>query len=302
VYAAKRLIASISARTLVIQKSTSSSIVITAALGAVASDVAALRSAYETFLSPPTSVVRRTGTRTTESANNILTRSTDLVTSLRIIDQVNNFPTDIEGNLDANLALVVGALGSLASTIRVYFDMYRSGGVRDFLAAAVSVSSMTNFLLADGDPNSSQIITEIPAQIEELRSSIQSNILDDPSTEDLYSSVSLQVGALSSILRGNEDNDPVGRLFDLPVSIIDSILPSEDAPNSFSLDMLPTQEAAMVQLRESFALLKISRSSTNRDLGVLRPNFGCSITDAKFLLARLAGDSVSQLVTALRQA
>ena len=299
VSAAKRLVASIDARTLVIQKPESSAAIIEQALGGVASDVAALRSAYETFLSPPTDVTRFTGTRTTESANNILTRSTDLVNSLRIRDQINDFPTDIEEELDETLATVVSVLGSLADTLGLYFNIYRNGEVRDFLAAAVSVSSMTNFLLADGDPNASLIVTELPDKIEKLRVSVQTNILDDPVSKDLFNSVSLQVGAFASVLRGTDEDDPVGRLFDLPVSVIDSILPSEDAPNAFSLEMLPTQEAAMRQLRESFALLKTSRSSTNRDLSILNPNFGCSITDAEFLLARLSGDSVSQLVTAL---
>ncbi len=299
VSAAKRLVASVDARILVIQKPSSSAANIEQALGGVASDVAALRLAYETFLSPPTNNTRFTGTRTTESANLILTRSTDLVNSLRIRDQINDFPTDIEGNLDETLAQVVSVLGSLADTLGLYFNIYRSGEVRDFLATAVSVSSMTNFLLSNGDPNGNLIVTEVPERIEELRTSVQTNILDDPASEDLFNSVSLQVGAFASVLRGNEDNDPVGRLFDLPVAVIDSILPSEDAPNAFSLEMLPTQEAAMRQLRESFALLKISRSSTNRDLGILNPNFGCSITDAEFLLARLSGDSVSQLVTEL---
>ncbi len=299
VSAAKRLVASVDARILVIQKPSSSAANIEQALGGVASDVAALRLAYETFLSPPTNNTRFTGTRTTESANLILTRSTDLVNSLRIRDQINDFPTDIEGNLDEILAQVVSVLGSLADTLGLYFNIYRSGEVRDFLATAVSVSSMTNFLLSNGDPNGNLIVTEVPERIEELRTSVQTNILDDPASEDLFNSVSLQVGAFASVLRGNEDNDPVGRLFDLPVAVIDSILPSEDAPNAFSLEMLPTQEAAMRQLRESFALLKISRSSTNRDLGILNPNFGCSITDAEFLLARLSGDSVSQLVTEL---
>lgn len=300
VLAAKRLVASVDARTLVIQKASSQAIV-EQALGGVASDVAALRSAYETFLSPPIDNTRFTGTRTTESANNILTRSTDLVNSLRIRDQINDFPTDIEGNLDQSLAQIVSVLGSLADTLGLYFNIYRNGEVRDFLAAAVSVSSMTNFLLADGDPNASLIVTELPDRIEKLRASVQTNILDDPASEDLFNSVSLQVGAFASVLRGTGEDDPVGRLFDLPVSVIDSILPSEDAPNAFSLEMLPTQEAAMRQLRESFALLKTSRSSTNRDLSILNPNFGCSVTDAEFLLARLAGDSVSQLVTELGQ-
>ncbi len=299
VSAAKRLVASVDARTLVIQKPLSSDAIIEQALGGVASDVAALRAAYETFLNPPSAVARFTGTRTTESANNILTRSTDLVNSLRIRDQINDFPTDIEGNLDETLARVVGVLGSLSDTLELYFNTYRNGEVRDFLAAAVSISSMTNFLLADGDPNASLIVTEVPDRIDDLRESVQTHILDDPASEDLFSSVSLQVGAFASILRGTAEDDPVGRLFDLPVSVIDSILPSEDAPNAFSLEMLPTQEAAMKQLRESFALLKISRSSTNRDLSILNPNFGCSITDAEYLLARLAGDSVSQLVAEL---
>jgi hypothetical protein len=224
------------------------------------------------------------------------------VNSLRIRDQVDDFPTDIRGNLDGTLAQVVGVLGSLSDTIGLYFNTYRSGEVRDFLAAAVSVSSMTNFLLADGDPDASLIVTEVPERIDNLRASIQTNILDDRASEDLFNSVSLQVGALASVLRGTVEDDPVGRLFDLPVSVIDAILPSEDAPNAYSLEMLPTQEAAMRQLRESFALLKTSRSSTNRDLSVLNPNFGCSITDAEFLLARLAGDSVSKLVTELGQA
>jgi hypothetical protein len=302
VFAAKRLVASIDARTLVIQKPKSSDAVIEQALGGVASDVAALRSAYETFLSPPTDNTRFTGTRTTESANNILTRSTDLVNSLRIRDQINDFPTDIQGNLDETLAQIVGVLGSLADTIGLYFNTYRGGEVRDFLAAAVSVSSMTNFLLADGDPNASLIVTEVPDRIDDLRVSVQTNILDDPASENLFDSVSLQVGAFASVLRGTVEDDPVGRLFDLPVSVIDSILPSEDAPNAFSLEMLPTQEAAMQQLRESFALLKNSRSSTNRDLSILNPNFGSSVTDAEYLLARLAGNSVSKLVTELGQA
>ena len=297
--ASKRLVASVDARTLVIQKPTASAAIIEEALGGVARDVAALRSAYETFLSPPTDNTRVTGTRTTESANNILTRSTDLVNSLRIRDQINDFPTDIKGNLDETLALVVSSLGSLADTLGLYFNIYQSGEVRDFLAAAVSVSSMTNFLLADGDPNASLIVTEVPERIEELRTSVQTHILDDPASENLFSSVSLQVGAFASVLRGTGEDDPVGRLFDLPVSVIDSILPSEDAPNAFSLEMLPTQEAALRQLRESFALLKTSRSSTNRDLSILNPNFRCSVTDAEFLLARLSGNSISQLVTEL---
>jgi hypothetical protein len=302
VSAAKRLVASVDARTLVIQKPNASALTIEQALGGVASDVVALRSAYEIFLSPPTVNTRFTGTRTTESANNILTRSTDLVNSLRIRDQINDFPTDIQGNLDETLAQVVGVLGSLADTIGLYFNIYRNGEVRDFLAAAVSVSSMTNFLLADGDPTASLIVAEVPDRIDNLRASVQTNILDDPASENLFNSVSLQVGAFASVLRGTSENDPVGRLFDLPVSVIDSILPSEDAPNAFSLEMLPTQEAAMRQLRESFALLKTSRSSTNRDLSILNPNFGCSVTDAEYLLARLSGDSVSQLVTELGQA
>ncbi len=302
VSAAKRLVASVDARTLVIQKPGSSDAIIEQALGGVASDVAALRTAYEIFLNPPVVNTRFTGTRTTESANITLTRSTDLVNSLRIRDQINEFPTDIQGNLDETLAQVVGVLGSLSDTIGLYFNTYRRGKVRDFLAAAVSVSSMTNFLLADGDPNASLIVTEVPDRIHKLRDSVQTNILDDPASGELFSSVSLQVGAFASVLRGTSENDPVGRLFDLPVSVIDSILPSEDAPNAFSLEMLPTQEAAMRQLRESFALLKISRSSTNRDLGILNPNFGSSITDAEYLLARLAGDSVSPLVTELGQA
>lgn len=300
--AAKRLIASVDARTIVIQKPSSSDAVIEQALIGVGSDLAALGRAYETFRSPPADNTRHRGTKTTESANLILSRSTDLVNSLRIEDQIKNFPTDIEGNLDGTLAQVVGVLGSLASTLVRYFNTYRSGEVRDFLAAAVSVSSMTKFLLADGDPNASLIVTEVPERIEELRASVQTNILDDPASEDLFRSVSLQVGAFASVLRGTVEDDPVGRLFDLPVSVIDSILPSEDAPNAFSLEMLPTQEAAMRQLRESFALLRISRSSTNRDLSTLNPIFGCSVTDAEFLLARLAGDSVSQLVTELGQA
>jgi hypothetical protein len=302
VTAAKRLVASVDARTLVIQKPESSDAVVEQALVGVGIDVAALRAAYETFLSPPVDNTRLTGTRTTESANNILTRSTDLVNSLRIRDQINDFPTDIQGNLNETLAQVVGVLGSLADTIGLYFNTYRSGEVRDFLATAVSVSSMSNFLLADGDPNASLIVTEVPDRIHKLRESVQTNILDDPASGELFSIVSLQVGAFASVLRGTSENDPVGRLFDLPVSVIDSILPSEDAPNAFSLAMLPTQEAAMRQLRESFALLKTSRSSTNRDLGNLNPNFGSSVTDAEYLLARLAGDSVSRLVTELGQA
>jgi hypothetical protein len=291
VFAAKRVVASVDARTLVIQKPNASALTIEQALGGVANDVFALRDAYETFLSPPVDNTRFTGTRTTESANSILTRSTDLVNSLRIRDQINDFPTDIQGNLDETLAQIVGVLGSLSDTIGLYLGIYRNGEVRDFLAAAVSVSSMGNFLLADGDPNASIIATEVPDRINKLRDSAE-----------LFSSVSLQVGAFASVLRGTVENDPVGRLFDLPVSVIDSILPSADAPNAFSLEMLPTQEAAMRQLRESFALLKITRSSTNRDLGTLNPNFGSSITDAEYLLARLAGDSVSQLVTELGQA
>jgi len=298
---AKRLVVSIDARKIVVQKPTSSAALIQQAIVDVADDIASLRSSYETFLQPPVDTSRLTGTHTTESTNNMLTRAADLVKSLRIKDQINDFPTDIEGNLDENLAAVLSALDSIADSLKSYFDVYRNGEVRDFLAAVVSVSSMTNFLLADGDPSASLIVKEVPARIEELRTSVQSNILDDPESEDLYSSVSLQVEAFASVLRGNEEDDPVGRLFDLPVSIIDSILPSEEVPDAFSLEMLPTQEAAMQQLRDSFALLKISKFSTNRDLSIYGPNFGSAITDAKFLLSRLAGDSVNNLVTELRK-
>jgi len=299
VTSAKRLVASIDARKIVVQRPTSSATIVLQAIAGVASDIAALRSSYETFLTPPINTTRLTGTRTTESANNMLTRAANLVKSLRIKDQISDFPTDIEGNIEENLVAVLAALDSIANSINSYFDIYRSGEVRDFLASVVSVSSMTNFLLADGDPNSSLIVKELPARIEELRASVQTNILDASDSEDLYSSVSLQVGAFASVLRGNEEDDPVGRLFDLPVSVIDSILPSDDAPNAFSLEMLPSQEAAMRQLRDSFELLRTSRFSTNRDLSIYDPNFGCAITDARFLLARLAGDSVSNLVTEL---
>ncbi len=298
---AKRLVASIDARKIVVQKPTSSTALILQAIVGVAQDIASLQSSYETFLQSPVDTSRSTGTRTTESTNNMLTRAVDLVKSLRIKDQISNFPTDIEGNLEENLAAVLGALDGIADSLKTYFDIYRNGEVRDFLAAVVSVSSMTNLLLADGDPSASLIVKEVPARIEELRASVQSNILDDPESEELYSSVSLQVGAFASVLRGNERDDPVGRLFDLPVSIIDSVLPSEEAPDAFNLEMLPTQEAAMQQLHDSFALLKISKFSTNRDLSIYAPNFGCAITDAKFLLARLAGDSVNNLVAELRK-
>lgn len=284
----KRLVASIEARTLVIQNPLTTSTRRDLALLGVKSDLEALRAAYSEFLSPLESPARVPGTKTTESSNNILSRSTNLISSLRILDQIDEFP----GDTSEDLLEILGALRSIAGSQNVYLSIYRSGVVRDFLAEAVSVSSVTHFLLANGDPSASQIVRETPALIANLRESIQTTILDDDESEELYDSVSLQIEEFSAVLRGDADDDPVGRLFDLPVTLIDSLLvfPFEE-----------DQEQALRQLKDSFAVLRASRGATTRDLGSYSTNFSCAFTDAKFLNARLAGDSVSGLITALRQ-
>jgi len=285
---AKKLVASIEARAIVIQKPLTTRVSRDQALLSVQSDLEALRSAYDEFLNPTGSQDRVPGTKTTESANNILTRATNLISSLRILDQIKEFP----GDPNENLTEILSAIRSIAGSQNIYFSIYRSGVVRDFLAETISVSSVTNFLLADGDPSASQIVVEAPALIANLRESIQTTILDDEESEELYNSVSLQVEEFSAVLRGDAEDDPVGRLFDLPVTLIDSLLP---------LGFEDDQEQAFKQLRDSFAALRTARSATTRDLSSYASNFSCAFTDAKYLNARLAGDSISGLISELRQ-
>jgi hypothetical protein len=294
----KELVASIEARKLLIQRPTSSSSSITRALQNVGADLADLRTAYASFLDPPTSSARVTGTKTTESPGTILGRAIDFLATLRVADQINTFP----GEVDENLEEILGALESIAVSQQSYLSVYRHGEVRDFLAEIVSVSSVTNFLLADGEPNSSKIVQEAPALIEGLRAAVQSVILNDPTTENLYSSISLQVGALIDVLRGDKTDDPVGRLFELPVIILDSILPSSENPSAFSLDLEEDQEEVLRQLRSSFAVMRQFRTAVVRDLNAYAANLNSSFTDAEFFNAKLAGDSVTGLVSALKQA
>ena len=61
----------------------------------------------------------------------------------------------------------------MSRAIQTYLNIYRNGETRDFLASAVSVSSMTNLLLADGQPPSSIIVQEIPEAIDKLKENIQ---------------------------------------------------------------------------------------------------------------------------------
>lgn len=299
--AAKRLVASLTARKLILQRENVTPQEAVEALLGVLQDLADLQTAYDEFLTPPEAEPRRPGTRTTESANLTLTRATKLVDTLRIVDQIVNFPPDFQGEVTQDLSQVLSSLGVSARAIQSYLNIYRNGEVRDFLASAVSVSSVTNLILADGQPASSLIVQEIPAAIDSLDDSIQTNILDDPESPNLYSNVSLQVRAFVSVLRGDSEDDPVGRLFELPITVCDALLPSETAPNAFSITLEGDQEEALRQIRESFAVLRDTVPATIRDLGILVSNFGCAFTDAKFFVSRLAGESVGELVTALRQ-
>lgn len=301
VTAAKRVVASTLAHKFVIERENASEADTTQALLGVSVDIAALRSAYSDFLTPPIDTAGRvSGTRTAESANNMLSRACNLVKSLRIKDQLENFPNDFSGSVDEDLQLVLDGLVSLASSIENYLSVYREGEIRDFLAYCVSVASVTNLLLADGEPGSSIIVTELPAAIEQFRTSIQKILLDDDNCRVLFNSVSIQVGGFTSVLRGNSDDDPVGRLLDLPITVLDAILPSSVAA-AFSIPLENGQEEAMVQVRDSFDSLRSTVTSTVRDLGIYRANFGCAMNDAEFFVARLAGDSVRNLITELRQ-
>ena len=182
-----------------------------------------------------------------------------------------------------------------------YLGAYRQGRIKDFLASCVSVGSMTNVILADGEPATSNLVTELPAGIEELRAQIQAVLLSTPEAEVLFNSVSLQIGAFASVLRGDSENDPVGKLLSLPVTVLDALLPSEEFPEAYSIPLENGQEEALRQIRDSFDVLRRTVISTIRDLGVYGSNYGCAINDARFFVARLSGDSVRDLVTELRQ-
>ena len=301
VVAAKRVVASLDAHRIIISRENASQQDISEALLAVLADITALQDAYNTFLSPPDAPPRTRGARTAESTNNMLTRACDLVKSLRIRDQITDFPEDFDNEIDPDLQLVLNGLASLTYLIDGYLTVYRYGNIRDFLASCVSVASMTNVLLADGEPATSVLVTELPAGIEELRAQIQSVLLSDPAVEVLYHDVSLQVGAFASVLRGDSDNDPVGRLLGLPVTVLDALLPSTQFPEAYSIPLENGQEEALRQIRDSFDVLRRTVISTIRDLGLYRSNYGCAVNDARFFVARLSGDSVKDLVTELRQ-
>lgn len=160
---------------------------------------------------------------------------------------------------------------------------------------------MTNVVLADGDPATSNLVTELPAGIEQLRAQIQTVLISDPAAEVLFSNVSLQVGAFASMLRGDSESDPVGKLLSLPVTVLDALLPSEEFPEAYNIPLENGQEEALTQIRDSFEVLRRTVISTIRDLGVYGSNYGCAINDAKFFVSRLSGDSIKNLVTELRQ-
>jgi hypothetical protein len=301
VTASKRVVASLDAHQVIVGRENSSQRDITEALLAALADIVSLQIAYSTFLTPPDPAPRVAGARTVESTNNTLTRACNLVKSLRIQDQITEFPEDFDFQIDPDLQEVLDGLSSLRLLIDEYLGSYRHGNIRDFLASCVSVGSMTNVVLADGEPATSNLVTELPAGIEELRSQIQTVLLSTPEAEVLFNSVSLQVGAFASVLRGDSEEDPVGRLLSLPVTVIDALLPSAEFPEAFSIPLENGQEEALRQIRDSFDVLRRTAISTIRDLGVYGSNYGCAINDARFFVARLSGDSVRNLVTELRK-
>lgn len=290
VTASKRLVASLVARQQVLQRPTTSALLRDQALAGIQSDLGSLRAAYEEFLNPTGEDSREAGTKTTETANNLLGRSSNFISALRILDQIDEFP----GPVGADLETILGALRSIAGSQNAYLAGYRSGPIRDFLAEAVSISSVTGFLLAGGIPENSQIVVETPELIANLRRAIQEVILDDEESEELYDRVSLQVEEFAAVLRGNEEDDPVGRLFSLPVMVIESLL------SSGLLELESEQEQSLTQLRDSFEALETIRSATVRDLEAYSSSFSNAHTDARFFNSRLAGDSVSDLIAELR--
>ena len=301
VTASKRVVASIEAHKVIIGRENATQRDIQEALLAVLADIVSLQTAYATFLTPPDPSPRVAGARTIESTNNMLTRACNLVQSLRIQDQITNFPEDFDNQIDEDLQTVLNGLSSLRFLIDEYLGAYRQGRIKDFLASCVSVGSMTNVILADGEPATSNLVTELPAGIEELRAQIQAVLLSTPEAEVLFNSVSLQIGAFASVLRGDSENDPVGKLLSLPVTVLDALLPSEEFPEAYSIPLENGQEEALRQIRDSFDVLRRTVISTIRDLGVYGSNYGCAINDARFFVARLSGDSVRDLVTELRQ-
>ncbi|KKN72772.1 hypothetical protein LCGC14_0407390 [marine sediment metagenome] len=301
VTASKRVVASLDAHRVIVGRENSSQRDITEALLAVLADIVSLQTAYSTFLTPPDPAPRIAGARTVESTNNTLTRACNLVKSLRIQDQITGFPEDFDFQIDPDLQEVLDGLSALRLLIDEYLGSYRHGNIRDFLASCVSVGSMTNVVLADGEPATSNLVTELPAGIEELRSQIQTVLLSTPEAKVLFNSVSLQVGTFASALRGDSEEDPVGRLLSLPVTVIDALLPSAEFPEAFSIPLENGQEEALRQIRDSFDVLRRTAISTIRDLGVYGSNYGCAINDARFFVARLSGDSIRNLVTELRK-
>ncbi len=301
VTAAKRIVASLDAHSVIIGRENSSQRDIQEALLAVLADIVGLQTAYSTFLTPPDPAPRVAGARTIESTNNTLTRACNLVKSLRIQDQITGFPEDFDFQIDPDLQEVLDGLSALRLLIDEYLGSYRHGNIRDFLASCVSVGSMTNVVLSDGEPATSNLVTELPTGIKELRAQIQTVLLATPEAEVLFNSVSLQVGAFASVLRGDNEEDPVGKLLSLPVTVLDALLPSEEFPAAFSIPLENGQEEALRQIRDSFDVLRRTTVATIRDLGVYGSNYGCAITDARFFVARLSGDSVRNLVTELRQ-
>lgn len=301
VTASKRVVASLEAHSIIIGRENASARDTQEALFAVLGDIVALQEAYTTFLTPPDPDPRVAGARTVESTNNMLTRASNLVKSLRIQDQIDGFPEDFDGQIDPDLQDVLNGLSALRLLIDNYLGSYRQGNIRDFLASCVSVASMTNVVLADGDPATSNLVTELPAGIEQLRAQIQTVLISDPAAEVLFSNVSLQVGAFASMLRGDSESDPVGKLLSLPVTVLDALLPSEEFPEAYNIPLENGQEEALTQIRDSFEVLRRTVISTIRDLGVYGSNYGCAINDAKFFVSRLSGDSIKNLVTELRQ-
>lgn len=301
VTASKRLVASLDAHRIIISRENATQREIQEALLAVLADIISLQTAYSTFLTPPDAGPRVQGARTAESTNNTLTRACNLVKSLRIQDQIDDFPEDFDNQIDPDLQEVLDGLSALRLLVDRYLGTYRHGKIRDFLASCVSVASMTNVVLADGEPATSNLVTELPAGIEELRAQIQSVLLSDPAAEVLFNSVSLQVGAFASVLRGDSEDDPVGKLLSLPVTVLDALLPSDEFPEAYSIPLENGQEESLRQIRDSFEVLRRTVISTIRDLGVYSSNYGCAINDARFFVARLSGDSVKDLVTELRQ-
>jgi len=259
--------------------------------------VSRLNTAYSAFLSPDPPSSRISGTRTLESTNLILLRAADIVKSLRIKDQIQQFPRDFDNEIKPELSQILDFLEFLTDAVDNYLAIYKRADIRKFLADSVSVASFNILLFSDGDPINSTFSKDFPGAVQSLALGVESNILSEESVfPETYQSIASTLDSLTNTIRGEINEDLISSLLETPLVFINSIFFVEPILVPLEGDQRP----AMEQINSSFMALRRTTPAILRDLGELSSNFRCAFTEAGLFVSRTPSSSLGNLIGTLR--